>query len=154
MLRDLKHSIEESAAVISIGELHPVRTDPTHLKQVLQNLISNAIKYRQHGIPPQIGIHSYREGSRAVFCVQDNGIGVAPEYTERIFVAFRRLHGRELPGSGVGLTICKDIVEQYNGKIWIQSEVGKGSTFFFSLPSAEADGSTGSLVEHDESVNV
>ena len=109
--------------------------EPTQLAQLFQNLIGNALKFRRDGVPPEIHVGARRDGSRWLFSVKDNGIGIAPEFHEKVFVIFQRLHGREkYAGTGIGLAICKKIVEQHGGKIWIESKVEQGSTFCFSLP--------------------
>jgi light-regulated signal transduction histidine kinase (bacteriophytochrome) len=106
--------------------------------QLLQNLIGNAIKFRGPE-RPLIRVSAELMGKEWVFSVADNGIGIAAEHTENVFVVFRRLHTRaEYPGNGIGLSICKKIVEQHGGHIWVESEVGHGSTFRFALPSKKA----------------
>ncbi len=110
------------------------------LAQVFQNLIGNAIKFRGTE-PPVIQIGAEKKGAEWVFSVSDNGIGIAPEYAQDIFVIFKRLHTRqEYPGNGIGLAICRKIVEQQGGKIWVASQEGRGSTFKFSLPASETGG--------------
>jgi signal transduction histidine kinase len=104
------------------------------MMQLFQNLISNGLKYRAKERPPQIDISAEQYNDGWVFSVKDNGIGIAPEYHERIFGVFKRLHGRDVPGTGIGLAICKRIVDHYGGRLWLESEVGQGSTFFFSFP--------------------
>jgi light-regulated signal transduction histidine kinase (bacteriophytochrome) len=113
-----------------------VVADPVQLAQVFQNLIGNAIKF--HGTePPRIHVGAQRNGRDWTFSVRDNGIGVDPKYFDRIFQIFQRLHTRkEYSGTGMGLAICKKIVERHGGHIWIESASGKGSTFFFTLPAA------------------
>jgi signal transduction histidine kinase len=104
------------------------------LIQLFQNLLSNAIKYRKPGEDVVIQIRA-RQGPREwIFLVEDNGVGVRPEYQQKIFEAFKRLHGREVPGVGMGLAICSRIVAHYGGRIWVESQEGCGSTFAFSLP--------------------
>ena len=107
--------------------------DRTHLVQLFQNLIGNALKFCEE--TPRIHVGAERQGREWVFSVRDNGIGIAPEHRERIFQIFQRLHGRDkYSGTGIGLAICKKIVEQYGGHIWVESQTGKGSTFLFTLP--------------------
>jgi light-regulated signal transduction histidine kinase (bacteriophytochrome) len=106
------------------------------MMQVLQNLISNAIKFRRKEVPPLIHISIRQEGEEWVFSVKDNGIGIEPELFGRLFVLFSRLHTQEeYPGTGVGLAITKRIIQRHNGRIWVESQPGKGSTFYFSLPT-------------------
>jgi PAS domain S-box-containing protein len=132
---NLRNSIQESTAEITHDELPTVPGNPTQLTQLLQNLIGNAIKFRREGASPKVHVGCSREGDHWLLTVRDNGIGVAPEYREKIFMIFQRLHGREkYPGTGIGLAICKKIVERHGGRIWIESKPGEGSTFFFTLP--------------------
>ena len=108
--------------------------DSTQLAQVFQNLISNAIKFHSEKIP-EINISAREEGEEWVFSVADNGIGIDPKHCERIFEVFKRLHKRrEYPGTGIGLSICKKIVERHGGHIWVESERNNGSVFYFTLP--------------------
>jgi signal transduction histidine kinase len=100
---------------------------------LLQNLIGNAIKYRGEQ-PPRVHISAAPAGANWQFCVRDNGIGIAPEYHDRIFGIFKRLHGKEIPGTGIGLAICQRIVQWHGGDIWVESEPGRGSVFYFTLP--------------------
>lgn len=133
-LLNLIAAIQESGARITHDHLPIVLGDEFQLGQLFQNLIDNAIKY--HGATPaEIHVGCERDGEMWRFAVKDNGIGIDPEYAERIFVIFQRLHTRqEYPGTGVGLAICKKIVERHRGKIWVESEPRKGSIFYFSLP--------------------
>jgi signal transduction histidine kinase len=133
-LANLKVAIEENEAVITHDPLPIIMGDPLQLGQLFQNLIGNAIKFRGRE-RPRVHISASRNGGGWTFSVRDNGIGIAPEYVERIFVIFQRLHNREkYPGTGIGLAVCKKIVERHGGRIWAESEVGKGTTFYFTLP--------------------
>ena len=134
---DLQSRIQESGAVLYVSKLPTVRGDTQQLTHVFQNLLSNAIKYRQADLPVVIHISAERDGGNWVISIRDNGIGFEPEYQERIFGLFRRLHKHEYPGTGLGLAICKRIVERYGGRIWATSELEKGATFFFSLPAVD-----------------
>jgi two-component system sensor kinase len=136
-LRNLQTPIAEAKATVSRDPLPTVMADPTQLIQVFQNLIGNAVKFR--GLRrPEIHIGAQRRDSEWCFSVRDNGIGIEPEERERVFKIFHRLHGRTVyEGTGVGLAICKKTVERHGGKIWVESEVGEGSTFFFTLPATQ-----------------
>jgi PAS domain S-box-containing protein len=135
-LVNLHAAIEADQAVITHGPLPAVCVNAGQLTQVFQNLIGNAVKF--HGPqPPQVHVEARREGPQWVFSVADNGIGIEPQYYERIFNIFQRLHGREqYPGTGIGLAICKKIVERHHGRIWVESQPGVGSTFCFALPAS------------------
>ncbi len=136
-LQTLAVAIEESAAQVSCDTLPTVVGDEGQLGQLMQNLIANGIKYR-NGQAPEIHIGCVRQNDDWLFSVRDNGIGIDPQYAERIFILFQRLHTREeYDGTGIGLAICKKIVERHGGRIWVESEVGKGSEFFFTLPGME-----------------
>lgn len=134
VLQDLNQQISLSEAQITWEELPVLQVSETHLRQLLQNLISNAIKYRGKA-RPRIRISSYQQGDEFLISIKDNGIGIAPAYHKQIFGLFKRLHGREVPGTGMGLPICQKIVERYGGRIWVESELGKGATFSFRLPA-------------------
>ena len=101
---------------------------------MFQNLIGNAIKYSRHEVPPVIRVSAIRRDREWVFSVQDNGQGIAPEYQQKVFQLFSRLHGKEVAGTGIGLATVKRIVERHGGRVWLESEPGVGSTFYFSLP--------------------
>ena len=130
-------AIQESGAVVTHEKLPEVWANRSQMAQVFQNLVGNAIKF--HGEePPVISVQAEKAGQQWLFSVSDNGIGIAPEYAENIFVVFQRLHGRtEYPGNGIGLAICKKIVQHYGGAIWVESQAGDGSTFHFTLPSVD-----------------
>lgn len=133
-LLSLKNEIEESHAQISVGSLPSVDGDESQLLRVLQNLVANAIKFHGGEIP-EINISSLPCNEGWVFAVKDNGIGLGMEHSERIFRMFQRLHAsEEYPGTGVGLAIAKKIIERHGGSIWVESEEGKGATFYFTLP--------------------
>jgi PAS domain S-box-containing protein len=132
-LKNLELSIRESGAVITQEPLPSVWSQSGQLTQIFQNLISNGIKYHRPGAPPSIHISARQKGPEWVFAVSDNGVGIEPQYQERIFGLFRRLHGREVPGTGIGLALCKKIIEGLGGRIWLESEFGDGSTFYFIL---------------------
>ena len=132
-LMNLELTIKESSAEIAAGHLPTVMCDETQIGQVFQNLIGNAIKYKGADAP-RVEISAEQEGDECVISVKDNGIGIDPQYHERIFGIFKRLHGRELPGTGMGLAICKRIVERHGGRIWVESEQGQGASFRFTLP--------------------
>ena len=146
-LRTLQPAIQESAATITYDSLPTVMGDETQSLQLFQNLIGNAIKYRGSK-PPVVQVSCKQEGEHWLFSVRDNGIGIDPKYAERIFVIFQRLHGRDqYAGTGIGLAVCKKIVERHGGKIWVESELGKGATFYFTIP-ARVDDDEGSHLGH------
>jgi PAS domain S-box-containing protein len=138
-LANLKTAIEESSAIVTYETLPRIIGDSSQMSSLFQNLIGNAIKYRKEE-PPKIHISAERKGDKWLFSVNDNGIGIDPNNLDRIFVVFQRLHTREeYEGTGIGLAICKRIVERHKGNIWIESEPGKGSTFYFTIPDQEAN---------------
>jgi len=131
---NLQAAIEESGAVITHDPLPTVMADRSQLTQLFQNLIDNAIKFRGDE-PVRIHVGVEPKDGEWVFSVRDNGVGIDPQYHERIFVIFETLHSKgEYPGSGMGLAICRKIVERHGGRIWVESELGKGSTFYFAMP--------------------
>ena len=133
-LSNLQVAIEEARAVVTHDPLPTVMADETQLVQLFQNLIDNAVKFRGKD-PPRCHVSAQDNGNAWVFSVRDNGIGIDPQYFDRIFVIFQHLHpARRYQGTGIGLSICKKIVERHGGRIWIESQKGKGSTFFFSIP--------------------
>ncbi|HMF33207.1 MAG TPA: PAS domain S-box protein [Candidatus Lokiarchaeia archaeon] len=134
VLKNLEITIREAGANVTYEDLPIVHADPSQLSQVLQNLIGNAIKFRCDD-PPEIHILAKQKDSEWIFSVQDNGIGIDSTQIPRLFRIFKRLHTRdEYPGTGIGLAVCKRIVERHGGRIWVESELGKGSTFYFTLP--------------------
>lgn len=139
VLDSLKVTIEESHAEIVCDDLPSVRADKVQLAQVFQNLVGNALKF--HGErPPHIHISAEQSNDRWIFRVEDNGIGIDKQYSEVVFQMFRRLHERDrYAGNGIGLAITKKIVERHGGRIWFDSELEKGSTFYFTMPAAEGD---------------
>jgi signal transduction histidine kinase len=135
-LSNLASAIQESGAQITVGELPEVRMRESHLVQLFQNLIGNAIKYRKENCSPRIRLTSQRSAESWIFSVADDGIGIKPDYRQTIFGIFQRLHTNgEYSGTGMGLAICQRIVERYGGRIWVESESGKGSTFLFTIPA-------------------
>ncbi|WP_447983946.1 sensor histidine kinase [Nitrospira sp. Nam74] len=142
-LNNLHVAIEKQHALVTYDPLPTVVVDGTQLTQLFQNLISNAIKF--HGDqPPRVHLSAVRHGNEWLFSVRDNGIGVDPQYADRIFVIFQRLHtSADYPGTGIGLSLCKKIVEQHGGRIWVDSHAGQGSTFYFTLPFSPKHSNTG-----------
>lgn len=134
-INDLQRAIAETGARISADPLPPVRVHYTHLHQIFQNLIGNALKYRSSERRPEVHIGAECQDGQCIFSVRDNGIGIEPEYKESIFGLFKRLHTNdEYSGTGIGLAICHRVVGRYHGRIWVESEPGQGSTFRFTLP--------------------
>jgi PAS domain S-box-containing protein len=136
VIANLQAAIMEHGAEITHDPLPTVRADRAHLLQILQNLVGNALKFSEHR--PQVHVAATRQDDKWHFSVRDNGIGIAPEYRDRIFEIFKRLHGwGEYPGTGIGLAVCKKLVERHGGRIWVESTPGQGSTFHFTLPACE-----------------
>jgi len=135
VLSSMKTATEESGAIVTNDPLPTLTGNESNFIQLFQNLIGNAVKFR--GVePPRVHIGAKKNGGDWLFSVKDNGIGIEPQYKDRIFLIFQRLHARsEYPGTGIGLSICKKIVETHGGRIWLESESGKGSTFNFTIPA-------------------
>ena len=139
-LANLQATIAQSRARLTHDDLPTVMVESTQLTQLFQNLIGNAVKFRRDGTTPTVHVGCRREGDRWLFWVKDNGIGIAPEYHEKVFLIFQRLHALDkYSGTGIGLAICKKIVEQHGGRIWIESQIDEGSTFYFTLPEAASE---------------
>jgi light-regulated signal transduction histidine kinase (bacteriophytochrome) len=135
---DLRSAIEESGTEITYDLLPTVLASESQITRLFQNLISNSIKYRSEK-KPKIHISAKQKDDQWIFSVKDNGMGIDPEFFERVFVVFQRLHTRqEYQGTWMGLALCKKIVELHGGRIWVESELGKGATFYFTLPMMEA----------------
>lgn len=134
-MSSLGAAIQESGAKITHDPL-PVLVTDSRIEHVLQNLLSNAIKYSRKGVPPEIHVSAKQEGDAWLFSVRDNGIGIEPQYSQTIFQVFHRLHGRDIPGTGVGLALAQKIVETNAGKMWVESQPGVGSTFYFTMLQA------------------
>lgn len=133
-LSNLRAAIDESNATVTCDNLPSLVVDAGRMTQVFQNLIGNAIKYRKPDVEPRIQVSCSKRAQEYVFGVHDNGVGFENEYAEQIFGVFKRLHGREIPGTGIGLAICKKMVESHGGRIRAESTLGIGSTFYFSVP--------------------
>jgi light-regulated signal transduction histidine kinase (bacteriophytochrome) len=134
VLADLNKAITDARAEIKIAKMPVIKAYPTEMKQIFQNLIINAVKFRKKDTTPKIEIGAERQNGAWKFMVRDNGIGIDPQHADRIFVIFQRLHTRnEYEGSGIGLSNCKKIAELHKGKIWVESKPGEGSSFFFTV---------------------
>ena len=133
-LSNLKAAIAESGAIVTFDPLPALVAEEVMLTSLFQNLISNSIKYRSRETP-RIHISAERDGEGWLFAVRDNGIGIDPQYADRVFGMFKRLHGRDIPGTGIGLALCKKIIERKGGRIWVESEEGKGAAFRFTIPA-------------------
>jgi light-regulated signal transduction histidine kinase (bacteriophytochrome) len=135
-LATIKATLDEHGASVEYEDLPVVNGDPAQIAQVFQNLVSNAVKYRRDSEPPRIRVSAERQGSMWRFAFNDNGQGFRSEYQDHIFQPFKRLHGPEIPGTGIGLALCKRIVERHGGRIWADATPGGGATFYFTLPEA------------------
>ncbi len=132
---NLAASIKETGAKLEVKKFTTIKSERSLVFQLFQNLISNAIKYRKPDVIPEVEVGSFEKNNQTVYYVNDNGLGIPKEYFDTVFLAFKRLHNKsDYEGTGVGLAICKKIVEIHNGRIWIESEAGKGATFLFTLP--------------------
>jgi light-regulated signal transduction histidine kinase (bacteriophytochrome) len=139
-LHNLEIAISDSGATVTHGKLPLIVGDEGQVVQVFQNLVGNAIKF--HGKePPRIDIAAEKRVDEWVFSVNDNGIGIDPQFFDRIFIVFQRLHRDEYSGTGIGLSVVKKIVQRHGGSVWLESQPGKGSTFYFTIPDREKGGS-------------
>lgn len=144
VLQNLRDTIETSNAQVTSEPLPKVLMSPSRISRLLQNLVGNGLKYQADGAVPKIRVSAVRQGDKWVFCVRDNGIGINRDFLSQVFQPFRRLHSNaEYPGSGIGLAICRKIVEDAGGEIWVESEEGQGTRFFFSLPVVDKSSETG-----------
>ena len=135
VLKVLEPKIQEMRRCVTADSLPVVPVAEVHLSQLLQNLLSNSLKYRHPDRPPVVSLGAKDEGAFWQFCVEDNGIGIEPEYREYVFGLFKRLHANHrFEGSGIGLSICERVVDLYGGRIWVESPAGEGSRFCFTLP--------------------
>ncbi len=144
VLQNLKITIGDVGATITHDPLPPIEFDPMRLSQLFQNLLANAIKYRGER-RPEVHVSARNDGSETIFSISDNGIGIDPKYSEQIFGIFKRLHGREYEGTGIGLAMCKKIVERQGGRIWVESKPGEGSTFSFTIPNHRSARAAGAV---------
>jgi light-regulated signal transduction histidine kinase (bacteriophytochrome) len=134
-INGVRNSIEESGAVLTRDAIPDLIVDEVQLSQVFQNLIANAIKFRSES-PPRIHVSAELDNDEWIFGVQDNSIGISPEHFEKIFGIFKRVHSdADYPGCGIGLALCRKIIERHGGRIWVESEIGKGSIFYFTVPA-------------------
>lgn len=136
-ISNLRSAIDDSNATVTQDELPSLIVDTARMTQLFQNLVGNAIKYRKAGEPPRIHVSSSRNQQEWIVSVRDNGIGFENKHAEQVFGMFKRLQGQEIPGTGIGLALCRKIVESHGGRIWADSTPGLGSTFSFSIPARE-----------------
>jgi light-regulated signal transduction histidine kinase (bacteriophytochrome) len=151
VLTNLGVAISEAQAEITYDALPVILADPRQLVQLFQNLLENAIKFRGDA-PPRVHVSAQRDEQEWIFSVADNGLGIDPKHSDRIFAIFKRLHGvGKYEGSGIGLAICKKIVERQNGRIWVESRPGEGTTFYFTLRDGgeQDDGEVGCATDRD-----
>lgn len=134
VLTDLGALIKKEAAEITVGPLPIITAYPVQIRQLFQNLISNAVKYHKPGIAPVIQVAAKESPEEWIFSVRDNGVGIEPQYQDQIFEPLKRLHGREIPGSGLGLATSRKVAERHGGRMWVDSRPGAGSTFYFTIP--------------------
>ncbi len=132
----LQAALRESGATVTHEPLPPVLAEVYPITLLFQNLIGNAIKYRRADAPPKVLLSAEPDGNLWRFSVTDNGIGIDAQFVEMIFAPFKRLHSKKYPGTGIGLAMCRKIVERYHGRIWVTSKPGEGSTFLFTLPGS------------------
>jgi len=135
VLENCKAAIEETKAVITSDDLPAISGHEPHFIQLFQNLITNALKYRSDR-PPMVDVSVQKQNGQWRFAIADNGIGIEPDYHQKIFGVFKRLHGKAISGTGIGLAICQRVVQLYGGRIWVESKVDQGATFYFTLPAA------------------
>jgi light-regulated signal transduction histidine kinase (bacteriophytochrome) len=135
---NLRPAIEESHAKVTHGALPSLPINTSRITQLFENLLGNAIKYGKPDQPPVVHVSCVHSSEECTLCVQDNGIGFEKNYAEQIFGVFKRLHGRDVPGTGIGLALCRKIVESHGGRIWAESTPGVGSRFSFTIPVGNA----------------
>lgn len=137
---NLQAGIEQASAMVSWNHLPEVKAHEIRIVQLFQNLVGNAIKYRGAESPVICVTAERQDNNTWLFCVEDNGIGIEPEYAQQVFGIFKRLHGHRYPGTGIGLAICQRIVERYGGRIWVEPAPAGGSRFYFTLPHVTSEG--------------
>jgi signal transduction histidine kinase len=143
IIKGNEYRIKSAKVTVEAGDLPPCTGDSVQINQVLSNLVDNALKYLDHGRPGTIRITGRTEGDRSVYCVEDNGIGIADEDREKVFEIFKQLNPGTSPGEGLGLAVVKKILSRNDGRIWVESQPGVGSRFFVSLPGSRENESGG-----------